>query len=105
MAWRWQVEVDLESLQRDSERLGRQINELHTNINELKSLIDTMRDFWEGDAAEAYIDLMYKRFSQAVSLEITLRKLKSAVDIQIDELRNVDQWYEILWYQICSWIN
>ena len=102
MAWQWKVEVDIDSLQRDSERLGKQINELHNNINELRILIDTMWDFWEGDAAEAYTNLMYKRFSQAVSLKLSLSQLKSAVDTQIEELRNVDQWYEKLWYQINS---
>ena len=45
MAWQWKVEVDLESLQHDSELLGKQIGDLDTNLNELKNLIDTMRDF------------------------------------------------------------
>lgn len=99
MAWQWKVEVDIDSLERDSERLGRQINDLHQNIDELKLLIDSMRDYWEGDAAEAYINLMYRRYCQAVRLRMTLEQLKSAVDSQIGKLRDVDQWYEKLWYQ------
>lgn len=105
MAWQWKVEVDLESLQHDSELLGKQIGDLDTNLNELKNLIDTMRDFWEGDAAEAYVNLMYTRYTQAVSSSQTLIQLKNAVDTQIEELKTVDQWYEKLWYEICSWFR
>ena len=99
MAWQWKVEIDIESLERDSERLGRQIDDLKKMNADLKNLIDTMRDFWEGDAAEAYIKLMSMRYLQAVFLSLTLMKLKRAVDTQINELRNVDNFFEKLWYQ------
>lgn len=99
MAWQWKVEIDIESLERDSERLGRQIDDLKKMNKDLKNLIDTMRDFWEGDAAEAYIKLMSTRYLQAVFLSLTLMKLKRAVDTQINELRNVDNFFEKLWYQ------
>ena len=99
MAWQWKVEIDIESLERDSERLGRQIDDLKKMNTDLKYLIDTMRDFWEGDAAEAYIKLMSTRYLQAVFLSLTLMKLKRAVDTQINELRNVDNFFEKLWYQ------
>ena len=99
MAWQWKVEIDIESLERDSERLGRQIDDLKKMNTDLKNLIDTMRDFWEGDAAEAYIKLMSTRYLQAVFLSLTLMKLKRAVDTQINELRNVDNFFEKLWYQ------
>ena len=100
MAWQWKVEVDIESLQQDSERLGRQIIEKKKKNNELKNLINTMRDFWEGDAAEAYINLMNTRYLQSVHLLLTLKKLKIAVDTQVSALKNVDNIFEKLWYQI-----
>ncbi|MBQ2569155.1 MAG: WXG100 family type VII secretion target, partial [Ruminococcus sp.] len=58
VAWQWKVEIDIESLRRDSERLGREIGSLQEKIDELNTLIDSMRGFWEGDAAEAYIEMM-----------------------------------------------
>lgn len=100
MAWQWKVEIDIESLRRDSERLGREIGSLQKKIDELNTLIDSMRGFWEGDAAEAYIEMMHRNHIRALNLLTTLQKLKAAVDTQISELSNVDNFFEKLWYQL-----
>lgn len=100
MAWQWKVEVDIESLRQNSDRLGKQINDLQKYTDELKNLIDTMRDFWEGDAAEAYIQLMDEKHRRALGVLTTLEKLKAAVDQQVNELGNVDNFFEKLWYQL-----
>ena len=64
------------------------------------TLIDSMRGFWEGDAAEAYIEMMHRNHIRALNLLTTLQKLKAAVDTQISELSNVDNFFEKLWYQL-----
>lgn len=96
----WKVEIDLENLEQRNFDLRLLLNDLRDYIDELDSLIATMQEYWEGDAAVAYINLMSRRAKEARDVYVSLAAVQNAVKTQIANLREVDNFFEIAWYQI-----
>ena len=103
MAWKWKVEIDIEALETESKKLAGQIKRLNDYNNRLNNLINNMSSVWEGDAAIAYINAMRKHYNKAVAIKDTLNELKKSVDIQVTQLREIDNWFEKVWYQLFTW--
>ena len=96
----WKVEIDLENLEDRNTELRFLLNDLKNYIDELDGLIAAMRDFWDGDAAVAYVNLMSQRAQEARNVYVSLAGVQNAVKTQIAELKEVDNFFEKAWYQI-----
>lgn len=96
----WKVEIDVANLESYNTELKTELDKLFVEIQDLSSLIASMRNYWNGDAAEAYIRLMEKRLSTAKDVYLALAEVRFAVKTQVAELKEVDDWFEKAAYEI-----
>ena len=96
-------EVDLNNLEMYNNDLSNSLRSLYNEIQELDGLIAQMSDYWGGDAAVAYINLMRNRLHQARDVYDSLESLKDSVVTQIESIKDVDNVFEVLGYELTHW--
>ena len=99
----FKFEVDLNNLEMYNHQLDNRLRDLRTQIADLDYLIAIMPNYWEGQAAEAYVRLMQRRARHAREVYETLETLQVSVDNQIKELKEVDNVLEIWGYELFNW--
>lgn len=85
------IKIDTEGLKNNSENIGARIAELQNLNSRLESLITRIADSWEGNASEAYINLLRSYAEHAKNMINILNEYKKYIDKTVVKFSELDR--------------
>lgn len=85
------IKIDTEGLKNSSENIGARIAELQNLNSRLESLIARIADSWEGNASEAYINLLRSYAEHAKNMINILNEYKKYIDKTVVKFSELDR--------------
>lgn len=85
------IKVNIDGLNNNSNNISSKIAELQNLNNRLDSLIARIADSWEGDASEAYINLLRSYAEHAKNMINILNEYKKYIDKTVVKFSELDR--------------
>lgn len=85
------IKIDTEGLKNSSENIDARIAELQNLNSRLESLIARIADSWEGNASEAYINLLRSYAEHAKNMINILNEYKKYIDKTVVKFSELDR--------------
>ena len=85
------IKVNIDGLNNNSNNISSKIAELQNLNNRLDSLIARIADSWEGDASEAYINLLRSYAEHAKNMVNILNEHKRYIDKTVVKFSELDK--------------
>lgn len=85
------IKVNAEMLRSNSNALNSKIQELTQMNQTLDSLMMRIGDSWDGDASNAYVNMMRNYKSKAEEMVSVLNEFKKYVDEAVNKFESTDQ--------------